>query len=289
MASLKNLVRIALALPVIISVLALMTIGHIGQLLIIPLLKPVNKDLYRKVNQAIVASWWAYLVIASQKLSGFELIITGDAMDEGNALILCNHQSGADIIILLALAYEMKALPRLKWFAKDSLKYIPIFGSGFYLMDAIFVKRSWFKDKDKIMAIFRRFIEEKVPFWILCFVEGTRFTQEKAEKDQAFFKNKNIEPFSKVLRPKPGGFVAALSTLSPVTDYIYDLTFAYPKAIPTLFDLCLGKCPKVHVHCQRFTISELPKDKNEVQDWLFTRFAEKNRRLEKFEQTSFLI
>jgi 1-acyl-sn-glycerol-3-phosphate acyltransferase len=52
-----------------------------------------------------------------------------DVIQSGeNAFILCNHQSWTDFYPIHALAQKKEMLSRCRYFAKNTLKYIPILG-----------------------------------------------------------------------------------------------------------------------------------------------------------------
>jgi lysophosphatidic acid acyltransferase/lysophosphatidylinositol acyltransferase len=66
-----------------------------------------------------------------------------------------------------------------KYFAKDSLKWLPAFGWGMWMLGFIFIKRSWTDDKDTIEQTFSRIRDLKIPVWLVSFLEGTRIRPHK--------------------------------------------------------------------------------------------------------------
>jgi hypothetical protein len=74
--------------------------------------------------------------------------ITGDVIPcEESAIVISNHSSFTDFYLLLSLARKKRMLAASKYFAKESLKYMPIFGWGLWLMGMILIKRNWTNDK----------------------------------------------------------------------------------------------------------------------------------------------
>lgn len=66
-----------------------------------------------------------------------------------------------------------------KYFAKQTLKWIPFFGWGIWLMGSIMVDRNWTLDKKKIEKTFRMLKQDEIPSWIISYPEGTRATEAK--------------------------------------------------------------------------------------------------------------
>ncbi len=267
---------ILLALPLAIA----MMIGVLIELSLAPLIWPFFPKVYKKITLFFAKLWW-FLAVMCCRLACSKIELLGDEIPaKENALVIANHQTGADITVLLDLAYQKKQLDALKWFTKDTLKYVPFFGWGLYLADGIFVKRSWFKDKNKIIKIFHRILTYKLNFWILCFVEGTRFNPKKTVQSAAFFRAKGMKPLRYVLKPKPSGFIASLEHLRGQTQAVYDLTIIYPTQNPKMRDYFLARYDKIIIHCRRFSISEMPKEA--IDDWLLARFQEKDALIESY-------
>ena len=98
------------------------------------------------------------------------MVISGDELPQTeNAVVIANHQSMTDVQALFLLARKAGRLGDLKWFVKNSLKYVPGIGWGMVFLDCLFVKRDWTADRRRIhpFALLRR-------QWILagCFGFG---------------------------------------------------------------------------------------------------------------------
>ena len=106
--------------------------------------------------------------------------------------LICNHISWVDIMVITQLA--LNRLPSPKFFLKDELKRVPFVGMAAWAMDMPFMKRysrsyieKYPEKKGQDIALVQNALVRKfknIPTTIINFVEGTRCTEEKKEKDQ---------------------------------------------------------------------------------------------------------
>ena len=243
---------------------------------------PVAPGLFRRFNRFVADLWWGWCVSLSRVVQGSEIWITGDALPaDDNALIIVNHQTMADVPLLMALAAQYGRLGDLKWFVKDTLKWVPGVGWGMVFLDCIFVKRDWTRDKESIEATFSRNVREKVPMWLISFSEGTRLTPGKLEASQQFSADRGFPETRHVMTPRPKGFVASVQGLGSHLDAVYDVTIGYEAAVPSLWQFAIGLAPVSHVHVTRFARDELPPSEVALGDWLRARFVEKDAWLDR--------
>lgn len=245
--------------------------------------RPFSDSAFRGVNRSLAKLWWGWLVTWAQKGQGIEVILTGDDVPENeNAVLIVNHQQMPDILVVMSLAARKGRLADLKWFLKESLKYVPGVGWGLLFLDALFVKRDWNRDQGTIERTFSLLHRKKLPFWLVMFVEGTRITPGKLANAREFARKEGLPLPRHVLIPRPKGFLAALDGLGSQLNAVYDLTIGYPGGIPSLLEFLRGHSPSVHLDIRRFPRSRLPAGKEELASWLRVRFEEKDRLLEKF-------
>ena len=161
-------------------------------------------------------------------------------------LVICNHQSWVDIVILQRLLHGK--IPFLKFFLKKELIYVPFLGIAWWALDFPFMKRysqsfvkknPHLKGKDiettrKACAKFKH-----KPVSVMSFIEGTRFTDAKHKKQNS--------PFKHLLKPKAGGIGFVLSTMGENLNKIVDVTIHYPQGTPTFIDFLCGKVKQVDV------------------------------------------
>ncbi len=183
----------------------------------------------------------------------FDLRIHADVRADGQYLVCSNHQSWNDIMVLVK-AFGRKA-PFFKFFLKQELIWVPVLGPVWWGLDYPFMKRYTpsqikknpaLKGKDlettrKACARFRN-----QPGLVLNFLEGTRFTPEKRDRQQS--------PYAHLLRPKSGGFAFALSALGERLNSLLDVTIVYPDGVEGLWGLLSGRVRRVVVEVRQLTV-----------------------------------
>lgn len=243
----------------------------------------INRPKFRRFNRWCADSWWGWCVTLSRVLHGARVVTSGADVPAGeNAILVVNHQQMADITTLMALARTKGRLGDLKWFVKDPMKYVPGVGWGMLFLGCVFVKRDWASDEAHVRRSFSRLLDERLPFWLIQFSEGTRITREKAARSRVYALRQGIAPTEHVLLPRTKGFVASVQGLRRTNASIYDLTIAYERGVPTLWQHICGQVPRVHLHVRRYEMSALPDSAEDLSDWLMARFHEKDHLLDHF-------
>lgn len=158
------------------------------------------------------------------------ITVEGPPLDpRRNYLILSNHQSWADILILFVVFHGRT--PFLRFFLKDELKYIPIIGLVCWAMEFPFMKRHSKEALAKNPALRNQDLEttrqkcevyRRQPVAVVNFLEGTRFTPEK-QASQA-------SPYRHLLKPKSAGVAFTLKAMGEQFAGIVDVTLVYPPA-----------------------------------------------------------
>lgn len=168
-------------------------------------------------------------------------------------LVLSNHQSWVDILVLQRLLHGK--IPFLKFFLKKELIYVPFLGIAWWALDFPFMKRysqaflkknphligSDIETTRKACAKFKH-----KPVSVMNFIEGTRFTQAKHDKQKA--------PFKHLLRPKAGGIAFVLDAMGEYLTKIVNVTIYYPDGIPDFKDFICGRVKQVRVDIQTINI-----------------------------------
>jgi len=239
----------------------------------------------------LMASNWVAVNTFNQKMfTKMKLQVTG--LEELNKkdwyLVLANHQSWVDIVVLQRILHG--EIPFLKFFLKKELIYVPILGLAWWALDFPFMQRytqSFLKKnphlRGKDLETTRKACAKfkHKPVSVMSFIEGTRFTQEKHDKQNS--------PFSHLLKPKAGGIAFVLDAMGEHLTTIVDVTIYYPEGIPTFGDFLGGRIHNVHVEIHtREIVAELNGDymndrnhKIAFQKWLTQFWHEKDARLEK--------
>jgi hypothetical protein len=83
---------------------------------------------------------------------------------------------------------------------------------------------------------------------IMNFIEGTRFTPEKHNKQNSLFQY--------LLKPKAGGIGFVLEAMGGNLHKIVNVTIHYPEGNPTFGDFLGGQIKHVNVHVEVSTIGD---------------------------------
>ncbi|MDD5475113.1 MAG: acyltransferase [Syntrophales bacterium] len=166
-----------------------------------------------------------------------------------------NHQSWTDIVVLLRTFGNRIAFP--KFFLKKELAWIPILGSAWWALDYPFMKRYSKKQlekhpelRGKDLETTRKMCERYIhtPVSILNFIEGTRFTAEKHEKQNS--------PYRHLLNPKAGGLAFALGAMNGKIRKLLDVTILYPDGPINFWNFLCGRVSRVVVRVEEHLVPE---------------------------------
>jgi 1-acyl-sn-glycerol-3-phosphate acyltransferase len=244
---------------------------------------PFSKSAFRAYQRGIAYAIWGWWGFAVQKICGLEVVVSGDAITEHeNAIVICNHQEMADIIVILCYAFNLGTVSRTTWMAKNVIRFVPGLGWGLAFLDTVFLKRNWARDEAGIKATFSKIIENKIPIWMTSFPEGTRISPEKIKKSQEFARKRNHAILKHVLSPRSLGFTATVAGLSGHISAVYSLTIGYKGEIPGLAKIIRGDIKQVLLHVRRIPISEVPSEKHDGGLWLQNEFQLKDELLDYF-------
>lgn len=205
---------------------------------------------------------------------------------EGWYLVLCNHQSWVDIFALQHVLN--RRVPFLKFFLKKELIWVPVIGLAWWGLDFPFMKRYSLEylakhpeKRGKDMETTRRACAKfrTRPVSIMNFVEGTRFTQAKHDKQRSTYQY--------LLKPKAGGIAFVLDAMGDSISQLLDVTIAYPEGRPTLWQFLCGRVPRVVMQVEKRVIPEElrqplsggAQNRGQVKQWLAELWAEKDAKL----------
>ncbi|CAG8542964.1 8542_t:CDS:2 [Ambispora gerdemannii] len=235
--------------------------------------------------------WWVMQYIFERRHSG-KITFSGDKlMPNDSAIVISNHRSFTDFYMLHSVAIRKNMLPHVKYFAKDSLKYIPFFGFGMWLMGMLFIKRNWTQDEVRLNKMFNAIKQYRAPIWVVNFLEGTRMTPQKVREGQQFSKKRGLPILQNLLVPRTKGFIACLGQLRDThVKFVYDFTIAYrhvtkgiqspPNLVQVHSYSNLSPPWSFHVHVRKYAIEDLPRDEEKIAEWVKERFVEKDAILE---------
>ena len=189
--------------------------------------------------------------------TGFDVLLDpgADLRRDGHYLVLANHQSWVDILVLQKVFN--RRIPLLRFFLKRQLFWVPLLGLAWWALDFPFMGRYTKKQIAQNPELARRDIEatrracdkfRAIPVAIMNFVEGTRFTPAKHGRQGS--------PYRHLLKPKSGGVAFVLDAMGEGLHAILDVTIVYPAGNPSLLDLLADRIPEVRVLVRQHAIPD---------------------------------
>lgn len=170
-------------------------------------------------------------------------------------LVLSNHQSWVDIVVLQRVLHGR--IPFLKFFLKKELIYVPILGLAWWALDFPFMKRysqAFLKKnphlKGEDIKTTRKSCEKFKynPVSVMSFIEGSRFTQQKHDKQQS--------PYTHLLKPKAAGVGFVLDAMGEHLNKIVNVTIHYPDGVPNFVEFLCGRIKNVTVDIEVLDIED---------------------------------
>ena len=283
-----------LRVVVIVLLIALNSLVHVPPLVLLALVKAIvpSDRLRRSFNPVLTGlaeSWIAVntAMIDAFTTTRFQIELPPGLKRDGHYLVMANHQSWVDIVVLQK-AFNRK-IPLLRFFLKRSLFWVPVLGLAWWALDFPFMGRYsrqqiarnpelGRKDMETTRKACARFAD--IPVSVMNFVEGTRMTAAKHASQQS--------PYQHLLKPKSGGVAFVLDAMGSGLESIVDVTVVYPGGRPSMIDLIGNRVPEVRVVVtQRPIPSELVggdyqgdrEFRVRFQRWMNTIWDEKDRQI----------
>lgn len=218
------------------------------------------------------------------------VVIEGSLDPQRSWMVVSNHQSWADILILFDVLKGQVPFPR--YFMKRSLIWIPLIGFLCWALDMPFMKRNSAaaiaknpalrnEDLETTRAFCEKFRQR--PITVVNFLEGTRFTPRKAREKQS--------PYRHLLRPKSAGFSFTLNAMGEQFAGLIDATLVYQptqRGREKLWSFLCGEQNAVRVHLRVRPLpagllggdyQNNPAFREQFQFWVNGLWAEKDGRI----------
>ncbi|KAK6642245.1 hypothetical protein RUM44_013968 [Polyplax serrata] len=312
--------------------------------------KRYNPDLYFRI-EGLFFHWLLAMVAMWSWSAGYEIVEMGDDIRvclEERTLVLANHQSTADVPLLMATFNAKKnILPHLMWIMDSVFKYTN-FGIVSVLHEDFFIVSGRNRREESLQALVKHLHNSFIPRqrkWIVLFPEGG-FLRKRRITSQRYAEKNNLPILKNVSLPRVGAMRVIMENIGYPTDgnsmgdgeeselvrnqlqgngqeskeelpmkpeendagpsgyfsynnspfasdskkirWLLDITIAYPQGVPLdLPTIVTGSRPP----CQTFLFyrlykcSQIPVDKDEMTNWLYQIFQEKDEMLEKFYAT----
>jgi 1-acyl-sn-glycerol-3-phosphate acyltransferase len=248
--------------PLVMVLIALSTVVHTLPLFFVAFLKwLVPIDAARRALGSVLVrlaeSWIAFNAWLVRHFTPTRIVATGleGLRNDGHYLVLANHQSWVDIVVLQTVLN--RRMPFLRFFLKSELIWVPFLGLAWWALDFPFMKRYSRRTLARRPELAGKDVEstrracEKfkgIPVSVMNFVEGTRFTAAKHARQ--------APPYRHLLKPKAGGVAFVMDAMGSALHSVVDASIAYPAGIPTMLDLLSGRIPEVRVDIRERGIPE---------------------------------
>lgn len=197
---------------------------------------------------------------------------------DGWYLVVSNHQTWADILVLVVTLYGR--IPQFKFFTKRELIWVPFIGPAMWFLEFPYVRRysrEQLEANPALRELDRRATLDACvgfgqrPTSVLVFLEGTRFTPAKRDAQGS--------PYRSLLKPRTGGFGMVLQNMPDRLEAVVDVTIRYPGGAPPFWDFLCGRSPDVEIDIRALPLP--PDDRDAINVWVNRLWEEKDARLDR--------
>lgn len=254
-----------------------------------------------KASIGVVSSWFY--------TEGVTLKESGDSLKDisnDETILLCNHQSTADIGVVMQAMYS-KGLTagRMIWimdhvFRLTHFGWMSCFHGDFFLEKP----RTEAKRNEQMRNIKEHIssaYSDGMKKWVVLFPEGG-FLSNMRPSSQRYANEHGLPVLKNVCLPRLVATKTIIDELTPKEGpsnlqkcrnlkWIVDTTIAYPRGeAPNALFLIFsrGRFPPIHVHYRVFEIDSVPRDEGGFKNWMYDRYIEKEAMLEQFYKTGSL-
>uniref|UniRef100_T1HX11 PlsC domain-containing protein n=1 Tax=Rhodnius prolixus TaxID=13249 RepID=T1HX11_RHOPR len=268
------------------------------------LIKPINKDLYIKIEE-ILYGWLVSITTFWSWSAGYQIVEMGDVLTPcttGKTLLLVNHQSTADVPMLMALFNENNYIKRFMWIM-DWIFCVTHFGTISYLHGDVFILSGSHVRQEAKRRLKHHILTSFLPLKkqvIILFPEGG-FLRKRRELSKRYALEHNItNTIKNVALPRTGAFHTIVEVLRRPSGksakkvlhneensikWVLDVTLAYENGIPLdLLTIMTGwrdPC-KMYVLYRLFPATEIPEGDANITKWLYNLWEEKDKILQSF-------
>ena len=229
----------------------------------------------------MMAGWvrcagWVLRVLRITHLNETNDDQTASLRPDGWYLVVSNHQTWADILVLVVTLYGR--IPQFKFFTKRELIWVPFIGPAMWFLEFPYVRRYTreeieanpdLRERDRQATREACVGFRQRPTSVLVFLEGTRFTEAKRTAQGS--------RYQRLLNPRTGGFSMVLENLADRLDAVVDVTIRYPDGAPGFWDFLCGRSPDVEIDIRALPLPEVERDA--VNAWVNRLWEEKDARL----------
>lgn len=281
-----------------------------------------SKALFRRYCNFTHYYFSGFLTATLETLAGMTPHYYGDVawmFDDSqrirNAILISNHTSYADWVVLFATTHRKGAAASLRIFLKSVAAVIPGIGWSTVLGEYFLVAKSkskgdWERDGQAIVNKLKSFVATNSSVWPTIFPEGTFHDRADAtlvERTHQYAIDNKLPVLSFLLTPRARGFLACVQNLRGHATHVVDLTLTFlgtrdqsphvlqyvgalplddpARLLPDASDCSSLRAPaQVHIYVRLFSLDTVPNDEDGVKAWLYNRWIEKEALLRYFNQ-----
>lgn len=233
--------------------------------------------------------WSKASLFAIDSMSKIEWQVTGTEKipHDKSCIIISNHSSWFDIPAVFKAMIGTGVVVR--FFVKRALLLLPFFGQAAWGIFCPFMRRHSKAYLEKHPEKAGQDIAETKRscdvfrgrhVYLLNYVEGTRYTEEKRLKQKA--------PYNNLLKPRAGGVANALQAMDGQIEKIIDLTISYPEGKPDFLTFVSGKRFVARLHVEVLDLPDVgsgdytgdPESRAKYQSWVNELWSSKDGRFE---------
>ncbi len=266
--------------------LAVGAVTNVLQIIFAPLVL-VSRPLSYEVNSFATFFAWSFCQYFVEGQDNVTMTFSGTAAVpvRESAVVICNHVYFGDFFLIHHIARRKRMMAYGRYFAKDSLKYMPIFGWGMYLCNMPFLKRNWQSDGRSLAGSLALYTRYSLPVWLVSHVEGSRITAKKLAECNRFGEKNGLPTMRNVLLPRCKGFIATINEFrGGHVKFVYDVTLAYYHrrrgwgATPSILQVFTGDLGEYHMHAHidRIPIADIPTEEAAITRWMYDLYAKKD-------------
>lgn len=225
------------------------------------------------------------------------MTISGDSIGKESALLLCNHQSLADHLVVQHLARAASnsvensnnSTPTVNFFSWFLLWRVPTLRILFHVIQG---DENWELDPLLAESFFDKVFNSAVPEWIVLFPEVNIWTQHNANLQKHQSEKFYLPLMNSVLYPRFSSFsnvMLALNAKNAFKSYtLYDVTVFYrnhtgedlPFRPTTLLDVFSNSEPiNIEVYVKKRHTSRVPLKRRKLERWLEHLWVDKDKHL----------
>lgn len=209
------------------------------------------------------------------------LVVTGDPIIPESAIVICNHQSLADYLLLVHISRSCGTIhPQANFFTWFSLWRVPTIKTLFNMFRC---DENWELSKSWSDEIFKRIMVSEAPEWVILFPEVNIFTPATSYLQNLQSEKYFLPKFTEVLYPRFSGLQNTVQALDIATSVkftrLYDITINYDHQISLLAIFSNAKPINVKVHVKARNLNRFPHKRAKVEKWLEKTWMEKEKQV----------